>query len=361
VGFGPRPVEDVVAQMPAPLASLADDLDGIVERMRPLWSELRGARLFITGGTGFFGCWLLETLLHANDRLGLGVSAVVLTRDARAFARRLPHLATHAAVASHQGDVCSFAFPAGEFSHVIHAAVDAMPPATPADRTRVFDVIVTGTRRALDFARHSGARRFLLTSSGAVYGPQPSSLACIPEEHAGAPDPSNRATAGAEAKRAAETLCALYADETLQPTIARCFAFLGPYLPLDAKFAAGNFLRDAMAGGPIVVSGDGGPVRSYMYAGDLAVWLWTILLRGEAMRPYNVGSETAITIADLAHAIASHFTPSPEVRIARAATTGGAGSRYVPCTARARAELGLATTVTLDEAIARTVEWHAAG
>ena len=79
-------MEDVVGAMTA--NPLADDLDHVLARTGGLWEDLRGARLFVTGGTGFFGCWLLETLLWANDALGLGASVVVLTRNGRAFSRK---------------------------------------------------------------------------------------------------------------------------------------------------------------------------------------------------------------------------------------------------------------------------------
>jgi nucleoside-diphosphate-sugar epimerase len=337
---------------------LAHDLDLVLAQTSGLWEELRGARVFVTGGTGFFGCWLLETFLWANDHLGLGSSIVVLTRNGSAFARKAPHLAFHPAVTLHDGDVRTFEFTDGAFSHVIHAATYSGATGDGSDRLQMFDTIVGGTRRTLEFARRSGARRLLLTSSGAVYGRQPAELTHVPEEYAGGPDPASKGQVYAEAKRAAELLCALYADAHLQPTIARCFAFVGPYLPLDVHFAVVSFIRDALRGGPIRVSGDGTPYRSYLYAADLAIWLWTILLVGTAMRPYNVGSAAAVTIQELARIVARTVGSDLPIEVAQQSIAATPVERYVPDITRAEAELGLRPIVSLADGIGRTVAWH---
>jgi nucleoside-diphosphate-sugar epimerase len=339
---------------------LANDLDHVLENTSGVWDELHGARLFVTGGTGFFGCWLLESFLSANDHLRLDAAVVVLTRDARAFGRKAPHLASHPAVTLLGGDVRTFEAPAGAFSHVIHAATDSAPTRGDHGRLPMFDTIVEGTRRTLELARRSGATRFLLTSSGAVYGRQPPELTHLSEHYAGGPDPANAGQVYAEAKRAAEMLCAVYADARLQPTIARGFAFVGPYLPLDVHFAAGNFIRDALGGGPIRISGDGTAVRSYLYAADLAIWLWTILLRGIALHPYNVGSGAAVTVRELADTVAATLGPGMSIDVAQPAAAGTTAGRYVPDVTRAELELGLRPTVSLADGISRTAAWHRA-
>jgi dTDP-D-glucose 4,6-dehydratase len=151
----------------------ASDLDHVLIHTQPLWDEMRGQRLFITGGTGFFGCWLLESLAWANAKLDLNASAVVLTRDPAAFAVKAPHLAAHPAFRFHRGDVRHFEFPDGQFPCVIHAATEASAKLNAEDPLTMFDTVVEGTRRTLEFARLHGAKRFLLASSGAVYGRQP--------------------------------------------------------------------------------------------------------------------------------------------------------------------------------------------
>ncbi len=338
---------------------LEQDLDHILNHTRGLWEELRGARLFLTGGTGFFGCWLLESFTWANDRLGLGAEAVVLTRNPEAFHKKAPHLAAHPAVRLYAGDVRDFAFPPGAFSHVIHAATDVgNRRGAPEQPMETLDTIVTGTRRVLDFAAACGTPKLLLASSGTVYGRQQPELTHLPETYSSTPNPLEPLSAYGEGKRLAENLCAQYlARHGIQTKIARGFAFVGPYLPLDAHFAVGNFIRDALRGGPVAVNGDGTPYRSYLYAADLAVWLWTILFRAPAGRPYNVGSGEAVTILETARIVAATATPPRAVTVAQSPGLGPP-QRYVPDVARAKAELGLEPTVPLAEAIRRTLRYY---
>jgi len=336
--------------MTAPLPT--EDLEHCLQHTAHLWESLRGERIFITGATGFFGTWLLETLAFANERLALKTQAVFLTRDPAAWAAQKPHLAGRSELVPVPGDVRSFAFPPGAFRSVVHAATTAAFAIDPREN---FQIIVDGTSRVLDFAEKAGAREFLLTSSGAVYGRQPAELTHVPESYLGGPDPALPSSAYSEGKRATETLCALANRPGLETKIARCFAFVGPHLPLDQHFAIGNFLRDALAGRPIRIQGDGTPYRSYLHAADLAVWLWTMLFRGAPGRAYNVGSDAAISIADLARRI----QPEGPIEIAQA-PTGAAPARYVPDITRARAELGLEVAIGLDDALRRTKAWLAA-
>jgi dTDP-glucose 4,6-dehydratase len=336
-----------------------EDLDHVLEHTRALWDELRGQRLLITGGTGFFGRWLLEGLLWANDRLRLGASALVLTRNPDAFRDKAPSVAGHPAIQFHQGDVRSFEFPTGTFSHIIHAATESSVRLNAEEPLTVFDTIVDGTRHTLEFARHCGAQKFLLTSSGAVYGKQPPEITHISEDYPGAPDPANPRSAYGEGKRAAETLCTLFSKQHgLDTRVARCFAFVGPYLPLDIHFAIGNFIRDGLHGGPIVVQGDGTPLRSYLYAADLAIWLLTILFREQSSRIHNVGSEEGVSIVELAHMVAASFSPQVGVIVRGKPDPHKTPERYVPSTARANRELGLMPWISLPAAIARTVAFH---
>ncbi len=338
---------------------LHDDLKHILEHTKTLWEDLRGKKIFLTGGTGFFGKWLLESFIWANDQLKLGAQVVVLSRDPDSFKAKYPYLAEAIGVVFYRGDVRDFEFPRERFDFIIHAAADSSVQLKTKNLLLVVDTIVEGTRRTLEFARHCGAKRMLFISSGAVYGNQPVNLSHMPEECLSAPDSVKPASAYGEAKRFAELLCAIYQNEDgPELTIARCFAFIGPYLDLDIQYAAGNFIRDGMAGGPIYVLSDGTPCRSYLYAADLAVWLWTILFRGVPGEAYNVGSEDTITIKDLAYEVAASFLKPPKVVIAKALVSGRPPERYVPSVKKAAESLGLKSLVSLKEAILRTIKWN---
>lgn len=334
------------------------DLQKIFSGLEASWAGLAGARIFMTGGTGFIGRWMLGSLLDADRRLGLNCHVTVLTRDPDAFAAKAPHLGRDAGVRLIKGDVLDLEPTAMGYSHVIHAATDASAYLNENDPRRMFDTVVVGTRRALEFAVSQDSPRFFFLSSGAVYGSQPMDIKHVGEDYLGGPDPCDPRAAYAEGKRAAEMLCSIYNKQFgLDVVNARIFALLGPLLSLDIHFAAGNFIRDAMAGQIVRVQSAGTAVRSYLYSADLTIWLWSILLRAPTNAVYNVGSEAEISIADLAHKTAT-VLGSPGAEILGQADPGWNPGRYVPSTALIRSELGLEPLTDLDEAIRRTAIWN---
>ncbi len=354
-----------------------EDLDHILTQAREPFRELSKAHLFITGGTGFFGHWLLESLLYADRELSLGIRASVLTRSISAFSARSPYIAHHPSITLCEGDIRSFEFPADleqdPFTHIVHAATDSGGQQAARPAYELAESILEGTRRVLHLARlkrnSSRPLRLLYTSSGAVYG-RSTTLLHTPETYTGASDPLLLQSSYDEAKRMSEHLCIAYAHESgsaatasecrLEPVIARCFAFVGPHLALDQHFAIGNFIGAALAKRPVHIRGDGTPRRSWLYMADLAIWLWTMLVRGEAGRAYNVGSDEAYTIAQAAHLTAATLSPGLPVQIDGVANPNAPLNSYVPAIQRARTELGLRVTIPLAEALRRTAAWHQA-
>jgi len=339
-----------------------EDLDHVLGHTLPLWEQARGRRVFIAGGTGFFGAWLLESLVYCNRKLDAGIAATVLSRDPVAFARRMPHLAYEPCIRTLRGDVRDFELPGEKFEYVIHAAAPTSAAAA-SQPLELLSTLLDGTKRMLAFAKARGAKRFLMTSSGAVYGRQPQNLSHIPEDYLGGPAWLDPNAVYAEGKRVAEQMCSLYARESeIDFIIARCFAFVGPHLPLNQHFAIGNFIADALAGRNIAIRGDGTPIRSYLYGADLAIWLWTMLLGetppGSNPHVFNVGSEDAICMRDLAQAVLEEIDPSLKVEVAKAPIAGEPRTQYVPDTHSAENCLSLRQTIGLREAIRRTAAWH---
>jgi len=249
---------------------LADDLERILTWVPDDLRALRGARLFITGGTGFIGKWLLETLAYANDRMQLDIHALVLTRSAARFAQAAPHLASNPAFSFVEGDVRTMPSDLGTFDGIVHAATSASAELLRTDPALMLGTIVEGGAAVMELAGRSGAIPLLFTSSGAVYGRPPATLESVDETYMGGPDPLEPLSAYHEGKRIGELQCALAAKQFgLKAKIARIFAQVGPYLPLDIHYAMGNFIKDVLEGRNVQVQGDGTTVRSYMYAADM--------------------------------------------------------------------------------------------
>lgn len=338
--------------------SLEQDFNEVFEDVGSRWRELSGAHLFVTGGTGFIGRWLLETLKYADQKLNLNVKATILTRDLNSFEKKAPELFNSSCFTFIYGDVQNFEFPNGRFTHLIHAATDASAELNARDPRRMFDTVLQGTRHILDFAVERKIERILNLSSGAVYGPQPFDQEFVREDWFGAPDCRRAVNSYAEGKRAAEMLCAIYEKQFgLKITTARIFALLGPYLSIDTHFAVGNFIHDAIAGKKIVVQSSGAAVRSYLYAGDLTAQLWHLLLAGVGGEAYNIGSAKGISIKDLAIKVAE-ILGRDGYEILNKDDPGWNPGRYVPDVSFAEETLSLKQKTSLEDSLMRTAIWN---
>lgn len=334
------------------------DLQHVLDNVKDFAGQLKNKSIFVTGATGFFGKWLLETFIYINDKLSLNAKVCALSRSPESFLNEYPFYKTEASISFIKGDVQTFDFPSGDFQFIIHAATDADAKLNDENPLLMLDTITIGTKRILDFARTKSLKSFLLTSSGAVYGKQPADVTHIKEDESFFIDITNPASAYAEGKRIAELYCSIYHKKYNLPVkIARCFAFVGPYLPLDKHFAIGNFILNGLNKEDIIIKGDGSPYRSYLYAADLAVWLWTILLKGKENVAYNVGSDFSLNIKDTAKAVAESFNNSINYQIIGKPTNLPV-QRYVPDICRANTQLGLQVEINLDDAIKRTCRFY---
>jgi nucleoside-diphosphate-sugar epimerase len=337
------------------------DLNYILTKTQNIWKEnsVCGSKILITGATGFFGKWLLESLLFLNKSIGLDCEIFALSRDPEKFLHQHPFFRREKSISWIKGDIRLFENSASDFDYIIHAATDADAKLINEDPLLMLDTITEGTRRILHFAgKQPGLKAILLLSSGAVYGRQPESIAMIKETDSFNIDINNINSSYAEGKRVSELYGSIYTKlYDLPVKIARCFAFVGPYLPLEKHFAIGNFIHDGLKGQKITVTGDGSQLRSYMYASDLAIWLYTILLNGNTGVAYNVGSDDSVSIKELAEIIAGFF-PAISVDILNQVRNTDRNQNYIPDVSRAKSQFNFGEGISLRDAIYKTIKFY---
>lgn len=342
------------------------DLEHVTSNIESSMIGWKGARILITGATGFFGQWLVESFHHANQTLNLGARLVGIGGPNDKFDDICPQILEMNDVKLINADICDLDSSIDtllpdwhdRIDAIIHAAIYVDGETYNQKPIPTLSTGVKGTWEVLEIAKRKNVKRFLYVSSGAVYGTQSRMLERIGEDHSTSLDCASAQSAYAESKRFGETLCCGYMQQHGIPvTIARPFAFVGPHLPIDKHFAIGNFIRDVLANTPIVIQSDGSPIRSYLYAADLAIWLWTILSNGVLGRPYNVGGTQTFSLLEIATLIEKASMNKNPIQV-NGEKVVGPPNRYVPDTTRAERELGLKPIISLEDAIHRTLEWH---
>lgn len=326
------------------------DLVSVLRHLDP--TPLAGSHLFLTGCTGFVGAWLLRALACLNDQ-GLAVRATVLTRDSVSFAHRNPLLATAPWLHLLTGNVTSTSFDTGPVDFIVHGA-SAVRPAAMHDGYVVMQDLVIGTQRVLEHAASVGAKRVLLLSSGAVYGPLPEGATAYSEHLNCRVSPTDAYASG---KLAMEALALAHArNRGLSAVIARMFAFAGPWLP--DHLAVAQILRMMVEEELVRLSGDGKQVRSFLYGADMAVWLLALLAHGENGLICNVGSDEAHELSSLARIAVMQLAPKKAVEMG-CAPADPLRNYYVPDIGLARSRFNLAPWSSLSTALDRHFTWLA--
>jgi dTDP-glucose 4,6-dehydratase len=319
-------------------------------------NQLDGSRVLLTGGTGFIGKWLIETAKIACNNGATSFEMVVPTRSLNSNHALETKLIGFKNLSLVKGDLLSEELDIGKVDAIIHAATPASAALNESNPIEMTKINSRSMQSALKFAENKTP--FLFTSSGAVYGNQPQTVANISERQE---SPFNELTSAyAKGKQLAETMC-LQAGEagSCTPIIARLFAFSGRYLPRDTHFAIGNFVQNALDREPILINSDGQSRRSYLYGADMAIWLWSALAKKTPPHPLHIGSEHSISILELAQVVAAvsaaelNFTP--EIRVAETSANPEKFHQYVPSNSDTRAYLNVQEWTSLNAGITQMI------
>lgn len=321
-------------------------------------SKLSRKHIAVTGGTGFLGTWIAEMVAALNDEYHLGITLDVYARHVNDWAQKYPHLSKRNDIHLKLQDVRS-QFEFDSLTHlVVHAAGIPNNRVHSSDPLRVQQTTLLGLNNALNAASQlDSLTRFLNVSSCLVSGPptRPGALSEI--EYF--PIPCGQLhMVYVEAKRAAESLAAIYRSQFRMPiSTIRPFTFAGPYQELDRPWALNNFLRDVLTGSDIRIHGDGNTRRSYLYGSDAAWWTLAALTKGGDGAIYNVGSPVAVTHLELAKLIGQKISHPPRVLLNTAPLKAGRQDDLYPDIMATQKSLGIAQTCSLEQTVDKTWRW----
>lgn len=328
---------------------ILEDVEFVFNQLRTLTdlSKLDNSNILITGGTGLFGKSILNFLLHIRKYYNFNVT--ILTRDKYSFLLDNPIYNTDF-ISFINGDIRNFNCDK-EYDYIIHAATPASEKLEKENPLEMYSIILDGTKNIIKIANNMSVKKLLFTSSGAIYGEQYESIKSFQETYYG-----NPTTFYGKAKKVSEEL---FLESNINVSIARCFAFVGPYLNLNIHFAIGNFISDVIKNNNIIIKGDGRPLRSYLYTADLIIWLFTMLLNSNDKSIYNVGSSYEISIYDLARKVSNLVSDySGNIKVLTKPNYNYPTPKYIPNNSKIIEELKVKENYALDESIKRTIEWN---
>jgi dTDP-glucose 4,6-dehydratase/UDP-glucuronate decarboxylase len=351
------------------------DLNYIYQNALSEFKSISGRNLLITGGAGFLGYYLVQSVLFWNSKVDSSQCIKLTVMDN--FMRGVPewlmdlkkdkklHLSKHditKPLPDHMED----------FQYIIHAASIASPTYYRKYPIETMDANVNGLRFLLDYSRarqntERPVRGFLFFSSSEIYGNPSTDFIPTPEHYPGSVSCTGPRACYDESKRYGETLCVNFARQYHLPLIiARPFNNYGPGLKITDKRVIPDFVKDILAGKNIRMFSDGTPTRTFCYVADAIIGYYKILIGGQKGEAYNIGvAEPEISMADLARKIVEISTDIFEYRgkvelqhSMEADYLTDNPMRRCPDISKARKELGYNPGISLEEGLLRSLLWY---
>lgn len=351
------------------------DLQYICYQLQDELASMAGSSLLITGGAGFLGYYLAQTVLHWNRQSAdhRKIQLTIYDNLSRGVPQWLTHLnQDHDIILARYDITQSLPQDIVDFEFIIHAASIASPTYYRAHPIETMDANVNGLRNLLGYcldqqSSNKPIKGLLFFSSSEIYGDPPNDYIPTPEHYWGNVSCTGPRACYDESKRYGETLCVNFARHYELPIkIARPFNNYGPGLRITDRRVLSDFARDVLSGRDIVMLSSGTATRTFCYVADAVVGYYKVLVSGQSGQAYNIGvDEPEISIEELAHKVGKlarkqfswqgkivHRT-SPD----RDYLTDNP-SRRCPDITKARTELGYSPTIPLEEGLRRSMIWY---
>lgn len=335
---------------------IVDDLEkSIIDYSR--LESLRGKTILVTGGTGFIGSWMVAIISFLNDSFNFQIKLFLVSRNLEPDFVKIHGNSGYIHI---QSDIRHLKQIPENIDYIINAAGSPDSRYHISNSLKNVETFLKGSSSFYEVvSRSPNVKKIIHLSSSQVYGENSNPIKLSEDNSNSSQLNFSEDSAYAEVKRFSETLCKLYIKEYSLPiVIIRPFAFIGPFQKLDKPWAINNFIRDAILGGPIKILGNPNVQRSYLYGSDLAYFLLCILIDGDVGETYNIGSDEAISLIDLAEKVANLYNSNLEIIVKSSKDEYLTNSYIVPNLEKIETKLNLKVQIGIEYALNSTLLWN---